>query len=244
MRSGWIAFGCLGVGILTLSGCASWPRWSAAEKDAEILSPTEAQAAFDWGQPLPEAEGSNDGVDAPAATLSSGNTVLGEGDLEGIGWCSSDNGPACENEPSEGCAVPFGDALGVYAGDVDTWVLEIEGTGALTLCARAEVLAGSAGGEAVFDMLLVPLSDGCPEAPVPGLGEDPLGWSIGPGAAGWSSPVTSGSVAVLLAGALALEGNVDETFPYRIGFAVVPTAPDGGLTHCPLLPGETLGETE
>jgi hypothetical protein len=237
VRSAWLA-------VVFLAGCGDWPRWSAGD-ETPVLSPTEAEGAFEWGAALPEAEGNNDGPDASAATLSSGNTVLGQGVLEGIGWCSADNGPACANTPPEGCAVPFGDPEGIYAGDVDTWALDVQGTGELTLCARAIVEPGSSGGEAVFDLLLVPLgAEGCPLEPVAGDGDEPLGWSLGPGAGGWSAPVAPGGYAVLLAGALALEGGVDESFPYQVGFAVVPSAPDGGITHCPLLPGESSGAVE
>jgi len=235
---GWITSAGL------IAGCSSWPRWSASD-EAPALSPTEADGAFTWGEPLSENEGANDDSGAIAATLSSGNTVLGVGELETIGWCSASRGPACENAPPEGCTIPFGDPRGVYAGDVDTWALDIAGDGPLTLCARAELEPGSSGGEAVFDLLLVPLDGGCPLDPTIGAGEDPLGYSIGPDADGWSAPVEAGTtVAVLLAGALAISGSVDETFPYRVGFAVVPTAPDGGITHCPLLPGETSEGTE
>ncbi len=238
---------------VTLSGCGSWPRWSATE-DVPVLSPGEADGAFTWGAPLDETEGQNDVLEdavASEATLSSGSTLLGVGDLVGVGWCSAENRPPCENVPPETCDAPFGDPRGIYAGDVDTWVLSIEGEGPLTLCARAELEPGSGGGVAVFDLLLVPIVDDggvdCPHEPIAGGGtdEDPLGYSIGPDPSGWAAPVDAGSrVAVLLAGALALEGDVGETFPYRVGFAVVPTAPDDGITHCPLLPGETLGASE
>jgi hypothetical protein len=238
VRRAWIA-------LPWLAGCGSWPRWSATE-DTPELSPSEADASFEWGDPFEEAEGSNDGPDASPLTLSTGNTALGEGALDGVGWCSADNGPACENVPDAACAVPFGDPTGVYAGDIDTWGIAVEGEGDLTLCARAQVDPSGSGEEAVFDLLLVPLgAEGCPMAPTAGTGDHPLGWSLGPGAAGWGAPVTAGSrVAVLLAGALAVNDGVTEVFPYQIGLALVPSAADGGLTHCPLLPGETAGESE
>lgn len=241
----WMAAACLG-------GCGSWPRWSADA--APVLSPGEADGAFTWGAPLEETEGENDVLEdavAGMATVSSGETLLGVGELVGVGWCSAENGPPCQNLPPDPCDVPFGDPRGIYAGDVDTWVLAIEGEGPLTLCARAELEAGSGGGVAIFDLLLVPLlaSGGadCPLEPVAGGGtdDDPLGYSIGPEPSGWAAPVDAGGrVAVLLAGALALEGDVGETFPYRVGFAVVPTAPEGGITHCPHLPNETVGASE
>ncbi len=238
MRIAWTA-------ALWLCGCGSWPRWSAAEP-TDPLTPTEADAAFAWAaEPTPEAEGSNEGPDASAGTISSGNTFLGEGDLEGVGWCSATNGPACENAPDPGCSVPFGDPGGIYAGDIDTWALDLEGDGELTLCARVSVTPSELENEAQYDLLLIPLDAGCPAAPTSGTDDYPLGWSLGPGVAGWGAPVIGGTrVAVLLAGAVALEGEVSQVFPYTIGFALVPTAAGGGLTHCPLLPGEGAGGDE
>lgn len=215
--------------IVLVAGCGSWPRWSALEEPGV---PVTSAGDAEWPASSAESE-PNDTLDAVAAIpLAPGAPVLLTGEFTGTGWCAEDEHPdACAPATDPGCGTPLGWA-GRYAGDVDLVVVDVTGDGPLTLCARGVV----PGGETLFDALLYPFAADCPDAPVLD-GEEPLGWSLGPAADGWSAPVTEGRYLLLLGGPLRLDGGDPEAAAgWTLGLAVLPG--DGGLTACPALPDE------
>ena len=210
--------------LATLNACAQWPRM------ANLPTEEGTPAEISWST-VDSADTDNDQPNAVGVTivaLGSGEGVVLEAQIDGIGWDNSGEPSTLTDEncpQATGTRSPLTDQ-GDYIGDVDFLHIATNASG--TLCAEVVLDHASVG----WDLVALPVD----ECGIPTAGPiDDAGISSGGAHGGWQLQVASAET-IALSFAVFEPNNVDFTLGYSMALALVPDASDGSPGLCPSSP--------